>query len=45
MSKLLNYDETIKQINSGKLLVISAPTEMIEKLPKGNYIAGSAIIL
>jgi len=42
MSKLLNYDETIKQINSGKLLVISAPTEMIENLPQGNYIAGSA---
>jgi hypothetical protein len=45
MSKLLNYDETVKQINSGKLLVISAPTEMIEKLPKGNYIAGSAYYL
>ena len=42
MPKLLNYDETVKQINSDKLLVISASENMLEKLPKGNYIAGSA---
>jgi hypothetical protein len=41
MSKLLDYNEAVKQINSGKLLVISASASMLEKLPKGNYIAGS----
>jgi hypothetical protein len=41
MSKLLNFEDTVNLIKTGKLLAISAPIELLEKLPKGNYIAAS----
>ena len=42
MPKLLDYDETVNLIKSGKILAISAPVELLEKLPTGNYIAASS---
>lgn len=41
MHKLMDYNETVNLIKSGKLLTISAPIELLKRLPKGNYIAAS----
>jgi len=40
--KLYSLEETIKLIEEKKILVLSGPKELLEKLPAGNYIAGSS---
>jgi hypothetical protein len=40
--KLYNLDEAIDLIKQKKTMVLSGPKELLEKLPRGNYIAGSS---
>ncbi|GHU55862.1 hypothetical protein AGMMS49975_18270 [Clostridia bacterium] len=39
---LITFDETVKLIQEGKLLHLAGCEDLIRKLPKGNWVAGSA---
>ena len=41
MPKLLSYEDTVELINRNEGLIVSASRELLEKLPKGNYIGAS----
>jgi hypothetical protein len=40
-SRLYRIDEVVEFINQGKLLALAADEQVLEKLPKGNWIAGT----